>query len=175
MTSAKHLDLLVALFLLPVTAFAGNTIYRSVDDAGHVTFSTEPPVDAARTETVRVPPGPSAQETEQAIERVRELEQRSDAQFEALTKRRQQEAQARRDTERLRLDRESAERKRRIDEAAEYRVRQPSYYPAYPLYWRRPHPPHPPVNLPYPPEPARPVFRRPQRSHSHINPPTRRW
>lgn len=175
MKSLDQFTFLVAVLLPPVLALAGSTVYKSVDEAGHVTFSTEPPEDAVRTETVHVPPGPSAQATEQAVERARELEKRSDAQFEALTRRRQQKAQARRDAERLRLDREAAERKRRIDEAAENRVRQPSYYPAYPLYWGRPYPPRPPVNLPYPPKPARPVIPRQRRSHSHINPPTRRW
>lgn len=167
--------LLLALFALPIAALAAGVVYKSVDETGHVTYSTEPPRDAVETEAMHVPPGPSAETTEMAIERAREMEQKADARFEAMAKRRQEEAQARRDEERLRLDGEAAERHRKLDDSSERLDRERVYFPVYPPYWRGIYRPHPPVHLPHPPKPARPVVRPQMGSHSHINPPTRRW
>lgn len=175
MIDLKRRCFLSAGILFTVAAFASNTVYKSVDESGHVTYSTAPPEDAVEAEAVQIPPGPSAKATEQAIERAKEMEQKADAQFEALTKHRQQEAQARRDAERLRLERESAERQRHYDQSAERLARDRVYFPIYPPYWGGIYPPHPPIQLPHPPKPSHPIVVPQRRSHSHINPPTRGW
>lgn len=167
--------LLIAIFAWPIAALATGVIYKSVDETGHVTYSTEPPGNAVGAEAMLVPRGPSEQATEQAIERARAMEQKTDARFEAMAKRRREEAQARRDEERLQLEREAAERRRQLDDSSERFDRERVYYPVYPRYRGGIYPPHPPVHLPYPPKPAHPIVRPQGPSHSHINPPTRRW
>jgi hypothetical protein len=148
-------------------------VYRSVDEAGHVTYSSQPPKDAVEVETVPVAPGPSAEATQEARDQVREMEKRTDAQFESLMDRRRQDASARREAreaaERERAAREAADRQRRMDEAPVY------FRPYYPLDWRWRYPPHPPVHPPRPPKPDHPVISPNLPYQDHINTPLRNW
>jgi hypothetical protein len=61
------------LALLAGTAAAGQ-IYRSVDAAGNVTFSSQPPADAVNVDEVSVQAGPSDAEQRAARERMQRQE-----------------------------------------------------------------------------------------------------
>lgn len=50
-----------------------DTVYKSVDAEGNVTYSTTPPVDATQTESVPIAPGPTAEQRAAAEARMSEL------------------------------------------------------------------------------------------------------
>lgn len=54
----------------PVGAY---NIYKSVDAAGEVTYSTHPPSDAQTVEQVKLQPGPTAEQKAEAQQRQREV------------------------------------------------------------------------------------------------------
>ena len=60
---------------LAVGGAGAETIYKSVDAAGRVTYSTTPPGGAAQVQPVSVPPEPSDRDVQDALERRQELEQ----------------------------------------------------------------------------------------------------
>ena len=57
---------------------AAETIYKSVDAEGRVTYSSEPPAKAVDTQTVTLPKAPSETDQEAAIEREKELQKAAD-------------------------------------------------------------------------------------------------
>lgn len=67
------LMILAALSAAPAVA---DTVYKSVDDQGNVTYSAEPPKasEAKRVEEIRVGDGPSEEEQAEALQRMREME-----------------------------------------------------------------------------------------------------
>jgi hypothetical protein len=171
MKNVGYPALLSAALLLATIAAGAESIYKSVDREGRVTYSSQPPSKAARIEAVKVPPTPSAEATDEAIKRIKETKKETDARFKELMESRQQRAEERKEArERKRLETEAAERQQRYDEALEQLRRPALYYPLYPRYW--PYPPQPPVHPLHPPGPA-PVPNKPY--HSHINTPARNW
>lgn len=68
--------LLPAALALPAAA---QTVYKSVDEQGNVTYSGEPPPtdEAARVKEIELPAGPSEQDQAEAIQRMREMEARA--------------------------------------------------------------------------------------------------
>lgn len=179
----KHIDpscVLALAFVLPFAAFGADRVYRSVDEEGRVTYSSQPPKDAVEVEGMDVGPEPSAQTTEEARARVKEIEQRTDAQFQAMMERRRLEAQARREAreeaERRRLEREAADRQRRIDESLDRLAIERPYYRRYPLDWRWPYRPPRPIHRNHPPRQRHYPIISPNRPYdSHINTPARNW
>lgn len=177
MSATERFFLLAAVLLQPFAAEAGNTLYKSVDEEGRVTYSSTPPEDAVEVEGLRVPPGPSAQTKEEARARVKAIEERSREQYQELKEGRKRAAQARVEAqERERREQEEAERQRRLEESLD----RPSYgwsysRPYWPVWgWGYPSP-HPPIHLPRPPIHELPEQRPSWRSRGHINSPTRRW
>ena len=90
--TVRHACLLL-LTLLAGTA-AAEQIYRSVDAEGNVTFSSTPPADAAAVEAVSVPPGPSAEQQQEARERMQRQEATASEMGEARANRTQQQNEA---------------------------------------------------------------------------------
>jgi hypothetical protein len=146
------------VLLIPVTLLADDTFYRSVDEAGRVTYSAQPPAGAAKVEQVDVPAGPSDAAVQQALERAKKMENAADAQYKAMTERRKEAEAQRAAQERA----DAADSKERDDQTLEDPDSQPMYYaPWYQGYWGRPHPPHPP-RPPHPPKPPRPPRQGPR-------------
>ena len=74
---------------LATQAACAAPLYKWVDTAGHVTYSSLPPPAGARARTIEIPPQPSPEETRQAEARAkRMLEQASELE----ARRREQEA-----------------------------------------------------------------------------------
>lgn len=158
---------------------AATPIYRSVDEAGQVTFSSEPPKGAVEVESLDIGPGPSSVAEEEARARMKEAEQRTDARFDAMMERRRLEQQGRREAreeaERRRWEREAEDRRFRDDSSGGYVIERPNYR-RYSPGWRRPHRPPRPVHPIHPPRYRPHPNVVPNRPHdSHINPPTRNW
>ena len=63
----------VALALAAAGPSAAYDIYKSVDAAGNVTYSTHPPPDAQKVEQLELPPGPTAEQKAQAQQREQEI------------------------------------------------------------------------------------------------------
>jgi len=162
-SSGRH-GLLILILLLFAGSCAAQTLYKSVDEKGKVTYSDTPPADAVATESVPIAPGPSPQETEQARERAQVISQEAQSRHQELMERRQEEAEAREQAKRERAEREAAEKQQAAEE--------PSYGQPYPYGWW-PNP-HPPMRPPRPPRPVHPI-EPPRRPFSHVNPPTRNW
>lgn len=166
----------LAALLVSVAVFGAESVYKSVDELGRVTYSSQPPKDAVEIVNVPVSPGPSAMEATAARERAGEIAQEVDA---WLKERRLQAAQARKEAreaaDREQLAQEAAERQRRIDDSLDRLANEQDNYRAYPYDWRWPHrPPHPvyPLHPPRPPRRAMPPSR-PYRGH--INSPALKW
>jgi len=134
------------LFLGCAHALAGE-VYKSVDAAGNVTYSTTPPADAVEVQAVDLPPGPSEQQVQEAVERAGQTRQAADK----MTEQRRQKEQAYRER-REQAGQENVQSQAPADTSGD------SYYGAgwgYPYYPRpiRPHPPkpRPPIEPPPPP------------------------
>lgn len=81
----------VILLLLVWSLFAhAQTVYKTVDEEGRVSYSTTPPEDASAAEQLAPPPEPSPEAVEAAKQRQQELEQAADRRREE----RQQQLQA---------------------------------------------------------------------------------
>lgn len=65
---------LICLFCLLATAH-GQTIYKTVDEEGKVSYSTTEPNDAVNTEVIAAPQEPSQEDIDAARQRQAELEQ----------------------------------------------------------------------------------------------------
>jgi hypothetical protein len=81
------------LSMLAGTATA-DTIYRSVDADGNVTFSNKPPVNAVTVDEVSVQPGPSDAAQREAQERLQRQETTANGLSEARQRRLQQQQAA---------------------------------------------------------------------------------
>lgn len=88
MKEIKCLFVLSGEFLLPMVALGEDAIYKSFDDSGNVTYSAEPPTDAATVESVQIPAGPTKEATKDALERARDMEQEADTRYDATMERR---------------------------------------------------------------------------------------
>jgi len=162
---------------LPIGTCAAEMVYKSVDEAGQVSYSSRPPPGSIEVEDLLVAPGPSAEAVRHARERAKDTQQKVDARYRALMKRRDQQAEARKaapeEARRERVARETAERLRRIEESLERPVVAFPYYTPLSLDWRRPTPPHHPQFPSYPPRPRPPIKHLNRPYQDHINSPLR--
>jgi len=136
------------ILLLSIQVAFAETLYKSVDREGRITYSSEPPHGAVRVEAVEVETGPSPEAAQRARKEAKDTQQKIDAHYQELLERRQREAEARKEAqeaaERVRIARETAERQQRIEELLEQSARERRYYGPYPYDWRSPYPWRPP-------------------------------
>ena len=71
-------SLLLAAVLGAAPPIMAETVYKSVDADGRVTYSSEPPEKAVESKAVTLPPGPSEAERKDAIKREKELQKAAD-------------------------------------------------------------------------------------------------
>jgi hypothetical protein len=159
MKTARWLLAAAALVLLPLASPAEETLYKSVDAAGNVTYSDEPPSDAAQIEDLQIRQGPTPEATQEAAERSERMTKEADARYDALMEQRRQQAEARQQaaaTRQRELERQHAEQDDTDDdETVIY-----TWPPWPPHYHPHPHPPRPPIPPDPPPEPEpRPYLR----------------
>ena len=64
---------ILAASLLTTPAFS-ETIYKSVDKGGEVTFSDEPPANAVNVEKLNVQPAPTESQQHESMERAKRME-----------------------------------------------------------------------------------------------------
>jgi len=86
---SRRCGLYLGVGVFVVGVGAADPIYRSVDEAGHVTFSTLPPAKAARVEALPVeapPPSSSAANAAASMEQIMSEGQRLEAQRAALAR-----------------------------------------------------------------------------------------
>ncbi len=74
----KLISIACSLLLLPLFA-STETIYKSVDEAGNQTYSTIPPADAVKIESVETKPGPSPEQIKQARDKAKVIKQKGEA------------------------------------------------------------------------------------------------
>jgi uncharacterized protein with WD repeat len=145
-----------ALTSLALAAGAGETLYKSVDAAGNVTYSDEPPADAVQVQDVQVEPGPTPEAEQEAAVRSKQMTREADAAYDALMEQRRQQAEAR---EKARQEAEAArqrelERQRAAEDDTDDDATVIYTWPPWPPHHHpRPHPPRPPVPPTPPPEP----------------------
>jgi Domain of unknown function (DUF4124) len=65
----------LALGLAALQGAAADTIYRSVDASGRVTYSSTPPANAASVQELAPPPEPSPADIQEALQRQQALQQ----------------------------------------------------------------------------------------------------
>ena len=140
---SSHSALALLLAAVAWHAAYAAPIYKWVDGAGHVTYSSVPPPAGAKALKVEVPPQPSAEETRQAGERVKRAQEQA-GEMEA-SRRKQEEKEA----EEARLRALSAPPAPIVIEQPVY-VPQPIYYPPVIRPPRKPHPDQPPRHRPRP-------------------------
>ena len=121
---------------LAAQAACAAPLYKWVDTAGHVTYSSLPPPAGARARTVDIPPQPSAEETRQAAVRAKRMQEQAS---ELEARRREQEA---REAEEARLRAMQSPPAPIVIEKPVY-VPQPIYYPPVRARPRPHHDKHP--------------------------------
>jgi hypothetical protein len=177
MKGLSKLLFLPVVAALPSGVCAAEMVYKSVDEAGQVTYSSRPPPDSIEVEGRPLAPGPSAEAVRYARKRAKETQQKVDSWCQALRKRRDQEAEARKEAQeearRERMAREKVDGLRRLEESLEQPVAAFPYYRPHPLDWRRPIPSHHTRHPPYAPRPRPPVNRFNRPYQDHINSPLR--
>ena len=140
----------VLLAVLVCPSAYGDAVYKWVDSAGRVTYSSTPPPHARKVDKVKLTPAPSNADVQQAEQRAKQTEARAS---ELEKQRREQEAKEAEEARR----REAQRPVRTIVIEQPVYVPQPYYYPPR----LKPHPPHRPVKPPPPPvaPPPRPLPR----------------
>jgi len=68
------LKIFFILFSFAAASVAAETLYKSVNDKGEVTFSDSPPENAAKVETIQVQPAPTEQQQREGLEREKMIE-----------------------------------------------------------------------------------------------------
>jgi hypothetical protein len=131
MKPIRVLPLLLSTLLLQ-TAHA-DAIYKSVDSAGNVTYSSTPP-EGVKSQRLDVSPPPTEEETRQAKQRVKQAEEQVG------------------EMENIRLEQQAKEQARAAEEARQRQAQQPVVIPQ-PVYV--------PQQGYYPPVQARPPANRP--------------
>lgn len=129
------------LAMLLLQAAHADPIYKSVDSAGNVTYSSMPP-EGAKAEQVDLPPPPSENEVRRAEQQMKQDEQQAS------------------DMEKIRLEQQAREQARADEEARQQQQAQPPVVIQQPVYVPQQgyYPPvlvRPPANLPsLPPRPT---------------------
>jgi hypothetical protein len=159
MKTARWLLAAAALVFLPLASPAEETLYKSIDAAGNVTYSDEPPINAVRVEDVQVQQGPPPEAAQEADERLERMTEEADARYDALMEQRRQQAEVRQQaaaTRQRELERQRVEEDDTDDDATVIYT----WPPWPPHYHPHPHPPRPPLPPGPPPEPEpRPYLR----------------
>lgn len=65
------------VFSCAAATVAAETLYKSVDDKGEVTFSDTPPENAARVQEIQVQPAPTEQQQRESMETERRIKQQA--------------------------------------------------------------------------------------------------
>lgn len=155
MSQFERLCVLSAFLLLPNAVAGGDTVYKSVDESGHVTYSAEPPADAATVEGVKLNAPPSDETTKEALQRAQDMEREADTRYDAMMEHRLREEAARNEAQ---AAARAAEEARRAEESSEDSDSEETDSIWYRRDWPRPHPPWPPhpPRPPHPPQPPHP-------------------
>ena len=66
------------LFSCAAASVAAETLYKSVNEKGEVTFSDSPPENAARVQQIEVQPAPTEQQQREAVDREKMIEAQAD-------------------------------------------------------------------------------------------------
>jgi hypothetical protein len=138
----------ILLFMLcvPVLKVNADTIYKSVDESGNITYSQTPPADSDNASEIKLQPPPTD-------ERIEDAQQRHERNLEAaqiLEHNRKKREEIIAEENRLRKENQrTSQQQGRSDKASDDDRRVYPYYYPYP----RPRPPvrpgpRPPVNLP---------------------------
>lgn len=83
------------LVFLSMGAVYAQSLYKSVNDQGEVTFSDSPPDNAAEIEKIEVQPGPTEAQRREGAERAKQIESLANDLGESNTQREQQRIEAR--------------------------------------------------------------------------------
>lgn len=79
---SKHPPVLMLTALLTLAGMQASTdaqqVYRSVDPQGNIIYSDTPPADAAQTQSIELPPGPTEEQVKQAQQLTREIQESAD-------------------------------------------------------------------------------------------------
>jgi hypothetical protein len=65
------------VFSCAAATVAAETLYKSVDDKGEVTFSDTPPENAARVQEIQVQPAPTEQQQRESMETEKRIKQQA--------------------------------------------------------------------------------------------------
>jgi len=65
------------IFSCAAASVAAETLYKSVNEKGEITFSDSPPENAARVQQIEVPPAPTEQQQREAVEREKLIEKQA--------------------------------------------------------------------------------------------------
>jgi len=143
--------------LCPWSIALSDTVYKSVDKDGNVTYSTNPMEDAVSVESVDIE-DPAATGDKGPGDAEDRIQQMHDIAEELQENRKQRELERQQAAEQARKEQEAAEQQRLREELLQQNQdRYPYYYPyPYPPY----HPPHPPQK---PRPPMRPIEPPPTR------------
>jgi len=154
MKFARRLPILLALLCLTFPGMAETPVYKSVDEAGNVTYSDRPPSDAVHTETLAVEKAQDTGNTADAKTRQERMKRQADE----LAKSRKA-----REAEREKRAREKSPPPAPVSPKDERTVEHHDFYwPGYPYRPPGYRPPHqrPPIK-PRPPGQRPPVRPRP--------------
>jgi hypothetical protein len=83
------------LVCLSVNAVCAQSLYKSVNDQGEVTFSDSPPDNAAEIEEIEVQPGPTEAQRRESAERAKQIESLANDLGDSNAQREQQRNEAR--------------------------------------------------------------------------------
>lgn len=83
------------VLLAPCASFADETIYKIVDEHGRVTYSSTPPAETQKSQTLDLLPPPTEEQAKEAQERVKALDEATEKAEKARREREQAEAAAR--------------------------------------------------------------------------------
>jgi hypothetical protein len=64
-----YLKLFFILFTCVTTSVAAETLYKSVNDKGEITFSDSPPENAAKVQEIQIQPAPTEQQQRESMQR----------------------------------------------------------------------------------------------------------
>ncbi|MCB1772826.1 MAG: DUF4124 domain-containing protein [Gammaproteobacteria bacterium] len=148
--------------LMLIATASAETLYRSTDAEGATTYSDRPPAEAVETETVSVPPAPSAETIEQSRQRtMRQRELADELAGERKARQAEQEA-AKRDRPVTPVPPAQSENDDGPDYGYPYHPRWPGRpnRPGYPPEWEGPRAPpvlRPPGQRPRPPAKPTPL------------------
>jgi len=76
-TMTYYAKIFFILFSCTAASVAAETLYKSVNEKGEITFSDSPPENAAQVQQIEVQPAPTEQQQREAMERERLIEEQA--------------------------------------------------------------------------------------------------